>query len=299
MMKRPGLKIALGLCLLLAAAVFGAVSAGQLLGGVVNIEKNDFTSNELAPTQQQDVAYPIAQAACPMRLDPSEIEGETLFCGTVTVPQNYEEPDGKQIELAFALLKSTSLSPATDPVIYLHGGPGAAELRSLAELSERLASLRQTRDIVVFDQRGTGYSNEPVACDVEYVTQQDEVRDLISSYAQNASINEEFAVNMAMFKLCLDRLEDSDVDLTQYNTFNNARDVTSVAAALKSKSLRQERTGAGDGVAGLSGEGEPTGSVERHQLLGPLGDVIIGLDALEGEPERRPGGVQARLGDLR
>ena len=232
MMKRPGLKIALGLCLLLAAAVFGAVSAGQLLGGVVNIEKNDFTSNELAPTQQQDVAYPIAQAACPMRLDPSEIEGETLFCGTVTVPQNYEEPDGKQIELAFALLKSTSLSPATDPVIYLHGGPGAAELRSLAELSERLASLRQTRDIVVFDQRGTGYSNEPVACDVEYVTQQDEVRDLISSYAQNASINEEFAVNMAMFKLCLDRLEDSDVDLTQYNTFNNARDVTSVAAAL-------------------------------------------------------------------
>ena len=233
-MKRPGIKIALVLVLLLTAvAVFGTALAGHLPKTVVRVTESTSAGHVFVPLgKQQDGTYPVAQIPCPMLLDPSEIEGQTVFCGTVTVPENYEKLDGRQIDLAFAILKSTSLSPVSDPVIYLHGGPGAAELRSLAELSGRFESIRQTRDVVIFDQRGAGYSNEPVACDVEYATQGDEVRDLISSYAQNASIDEEFAVNMAMFKVCLDRLAESETDLTQYNTLNNARDVASVAAAL-------------------------------------------------------------------
>ncbi len=47
-----------------------------------------------------------------------------MECGIVTVPENYDEPDGRTIELFYMRLFSTSKSPAADPLIYLSGGPG-------------------------------------------------------------------------------------------------------------------------------------------------------------------------------
>ncbi len=53
-----------------------------------------------------------------------EVEGKTMECGIVTVPENYDKPDGRQIELFYMRLFSSSKSPAADPLIYLSGGPG-------------------------------------------------------------------------------------------------------------------------------------------------------------------------------
>jgi pimeloyl-ACP methyl ester carboxylesterase len=187
----------------------------------------------LPKAKAQDSSYPVAETPCPADPALTEIEGETVVCGTVTVPENYDDPDGNQIDLAFAVLKSTSLSPAPDPVIYLHGGPGAAELRNLAKMSERFAAIRQTRDVVIFDQRGTGYSNKQLTCEVEYATQQDEIRELVKQVqAGGGSVNEEYAVNYKLFEVCLKRFEDIGTDLSQYNTVNNARDVVNLASAL-------------------------------------------------------------------
>ena len=180
------------------------------------------TSNEL---------YPVTETHCPVDPALSEIEGETVICGTVTVPENYDAPDGNQIDLAFAILKSTSLSPAPDPVIYLHGGPGSAELRELAKMSERFEPIRQSRDVVIFDQRGAGFSNNRLACDVEYASQQDALRDYLESRIDGTA-KVEAAVNLALYQVCLDRFEAIGTDLSQYNTINNARDVLNVAAAL-------------------------------------------------------------------
>lgn len=92
----------------------------------------------------------------------TEVEGETFACGVVRVPADYDDPEGRQIELMYGVLRSTSLSPATDPVIYLHGGPGGGELASMTNvLAERLATLRTRRDIFIFDQRGSGFSPAP------------------------------------------------------------------------------------------------------------------------------------------
>ena len=137
----------------LLLALVTTAAAGQISGGSFN----------------------VTATPCPAEPALDEIEGETVICGAVTVPENYDAPDGTQIDLAFATLKSTSLAPAADPVIYLHGGPGAAELRDLAKMSERFAPLRQTRDVIIFDQRGTGFSPGPLTCDVEVATQRDDV----------------------------------------------------------------------------------------------------------------------------
>jgi pimeloyl-ACP methyl ester carboxylesterase len=183
--------------------------------------------------QAQGQVYKVTQTPCPVAPALSEIEGETVQCGAVTVPENYDQPEGNQIDLAFAVLKSTSLSPAPDPVIYLHGGPGAAELRTLAKMTERFAPIRQSRDVVIFDQRGTGYSNERLTCEVEYSTQQEEMREFVREYNQSGgAVPEEFGVNYKIFEVCLERFEEIETDLTQYSTINNAQDVVNLASAL-------------------------------------------------------------------
>ncbi len=80
----------------------------------------------------------------------------------MTVPENYAEPDGRTIELFYLKLHSSSQSPAPDPLVYLAGGPGGAgsfDLSANPLLYQNLNKIRERRDIIAYDQRGTGYSN--------------------------------------------------------------------------------------------------------------------------------------------
>jgi pimeloyl-ACP methyl ester carboxylesterase len=162
-----------------------------------------------------------------------EVEGETVECGIVTVPANYDNPDGAQIELMYGILKAQTLSPAADPVIYLHGGPGGAELGELTlELKERFASLRQRRDVVVFDQRGTGFSPGEIDCAETFAANFDAAQEAAAKNTEDVGFDVAKAANRILVNDCIQALSASDIDLTQYNTVNNARDVASLARAL-------------------------------------------------------------------
>jgi hypothetical protein len=80
------------------------------------------------PAQAQTSRYPLTVIPCPTILPPNEIEGKTITCGILTVPENYAEPNGRQIDLTYAVLHSRSLSPAPDPIMDLRGGPGGSTL---------------------------------------------------------------------------------------------------------------------------------------------------------------------------
>ena len=165
----------------------------------------------------------------------SETEGETIECGTVTVPVNYDKPDGATIALVYANLKSRSLAPAADPVIYLHGGPGSAELSVLTlEVNERFETLRQRRDVIVFDQRSAGYSFGEVECKAIYEEEFDaayaEAVETLGPDAPNFAPG--FVAAQQVYGDCAEALTAKGVDLAQYNTINNARDVAALAAAL-------------------------------------------------------------------
>jgi carboxypeptidase C (cathepsin A) len=91
--------------------------------------------------------YPTTEIPCPYPAAlVGEVYGETYTCGFLTVPENYDQPNGRQIELSYAVFYSQSLSPAPDPVIYLHGGPGGGSLIGLDDLSNRFAAQRRIRD---------------------------------------------------------------------------------------------------------------------------------------------------------
>ncbi|MCA0873690.1 alpha/beta hydrolase [Seohaeicola saemankumensis] len=163
----------------------------------------------------------------------TEMEGETFDCGIVRVPVDYDDPDGRRIELMYGVLRSTSLSPAADPIIYLHGGPGGGELASLTNtLAERLATLRNRRDIVVFDQRGSGFSPGEIECNEVFAANSDAAFAAAGEIAEASGMNPGAAAVEYLIPLCAAHLNEQGVDLSQYNTINNARDVVRLAEEL-------------------------------------------------------------------
>jgi len=167
-----------------------------------------------------------------------EVEGETMECGIVTVPENYAEPDGRQIELLYMRLFSTSKSPAADPLIYLSGGPGIAGTHEVASTPISLSSLnqiRERRDIVTYDQRGTGYSNylicAPFTSAIGMLLQRNTDEKVA---AQFEAIENDYGATIAMKNnLCAVMYDElTDVDLGQYNSVASAQDILHLAEAL-------------------------------------------------------------------
>ncbi len=83
-------------------------------------------------------------------------------CGWVTVPLRASEPNGKSIRLWTARISSVG-ERSDDPVLYINGGPGIAtvdEILPYVAESKTIAILRKGRDVILFDQRGSGRSEE-------------------------------------------------------------------------------------------------------------------------------------------
>ena len=84
----------------------------------------------------------------------------TAQCGSLDVPEDPDQPDGRQISLNIAYAKATSTEVAPDPVFIFAGGPGQAATETWVMLRGTLGKIRRNRDIVMIDQRGTGGSNK-------------------------------------------------------------------------------------------------------------------------------------------
>lgn len=80
-------------------------------------------------------------------------------CAGLTVPEDYDQPDGAQIELLIVRLPATAAQVNDDPVLAIAGGPGQAASSSFLRLDRVFHQLARSRDIYLVDQRGTGHSN--------------------------------------------------------------------------------------------------------------------------------------------
>lgn len=169
-------------------------------------------------TGGHDASAPVAIAPCPQPIGIDEIEGETMICGTVNVPENHEAPDGKRIDLVFTVLKSHSKVPEPDPFLYLHGGPGLGNMNGLAGLADFFDGWRQSRDVITFDQRAAGLSTGEAACSDVINTN---IRAVVTMTAGQQEVTEYIA-----------ELRNSDITLQHYNTLQNALDVPMVMRTL-------------------------------------------------------------------
>jgi pimeloyl-ACP methyl ester carboxylesterase len=80
-------------------------------------------------------------------------------CASVAVPENRARPGGRQIRIAVVVARTTGATGEPDPFVLLAGGPGQAGTRMGPFATEAFSLVRERRDLVLIDARGTGNSN--------------------------------------------------------------------------------------------------------------------------------------------
>ena len=170
-------------------------------------------------------------AECPFQLPAGQVEGETVDCGYLIVPENRAKPGLGSLRLATAIFHPTGEKKAQDSVVYLVGGPGASilELLYLSFNQVYAPVLESGRDLIMFDQRGVGRSEPALDCnnvlDLAYELMDHELDGEEVSDAQAAALFEE------AFAECHQNLANT-ADLSAYNTISNAADVNDLRLAL-------------------------------------------------------------------
>jgi pimeloyl-ACP methyl ester carboxylesterase len=115
----------------------------------------------LCATRCSTVQSEPAARTWPAWLHECSIDGASgpARCGTVRVPESQESSAGRHIDLRVVVVPAYPLAPAPDAVLPLVGGPGQGAADLAGPLSRRYEALRDERDLVFIDQRGTGQSN--------------------------------------------------------------------------------------------------------------------------------------------
>lgn len=108
---------------------------------------------------QAEAALPLTDCA----LVTSRGQQISARCGTLNIPEDRANPNGRQIPVHVAVIPAVSRAPQPDPLFLLAGGPGQAASEAFVSMLPMLKSISQERDIVLVDQRGTGKSN-PLRC---------------------------------------------------------------------------------------------------------------------------------------
>jgi pimeloyl-ACP methyl ester carboxylesterase len=150
----------------------------------------------------------------------------TVECGTIAVPQVRNDPASGTFNLGVAVFRSVSFPSAPDPVVYLAGGPGENALAGIPFIfDEVFAPFLAQRDVIVFDQRGAGFSQPGANCG-EFISLAEETLD------EALSVDEAIHRGIAASKECRDRLGANGINLSALNTTESAADVDTLRRAL-------------------------------------------------------------------
>jgi pimeloyl-ACP methyl ester carboxylesterase len=139
-------------------------------------------------------------------------------CATIAVPEDHDAPDGRQIDLAVALVPASGMAEP-DPVYMIAGGPGQSALESYPAVHAAFRDVRRTRHVLLVDARGTGKSN-PLQCRI------DEDDTLFSDPAAETP-----EAMRAFTERCRDALAGT-ADLRLYTTGDHVRDLDLVRRKL-------------------------------------------------------------------
>lgn len=174
---------------------------------------------------KQNTVPRLEPSTCPVPV-PKSVKAE---CINLFVKENRSKIDSRTIKLPVIIIKSTSENPATDPVLYTGGGPGAGSL-GRARRADNLVPFTKERDFIIFEQRGTQYAEPSLQCPEVNAANH-------SSAEQNLSAKKARQNEVRAAKVCYDRLTREGVDLSAYNSAASAVDIEDLRRLLKIKQL--------------------------------------------------------------
>lgn len=177
-----------------------------------------------AAQEQAGDAFPTECTFEGYDLGLTTLTGEALgfSCGYVVVPERHENPSGPTIRIPYAIRLATSDAASADPLVVAQGGPGgdAFKIFTLLTASTEIAA---ERDIIVFNQRGTPYAVPELTCP--------ETEEILPEMLIATNEEGERIYNEAI-GACYARLQGEGIDLSAYNSLQNAADVPVLVSAL-------------------------------------------------------------------
>lgn len=228
----------------------------------------------------------VAWAPCP----PDLLVTTPLQCGTVTVPLDYDEPAGAQIEIWVSRLAAADPEERRGVLLTNPGGPGHSGLSQPADLATRgiATSVLDAYDVIGMDPRGVGRS-APVSCGF---TSDQEYWGNVPPFAPDAAAVARHAeVSKGVAAQCAD--QDDEGRLAHISTANAARDMDRIRVALGEEKISY--FGASYGTA--LGAAYATLFPERTDRV--VLDSNLGGPALDRDAQRRfAPGLEDRFGDF-
>ncbi len=147
-------------------------------------------------------------------------------CGYLVVPEDRARPDSPMIRLHVAIFRNSAGIRVPDPIVHLAGGPGSSSTEVAGYILGRgLDAVLARRDLIFFDQRGTGSSIPRLDCPE---------REAITSTLLDGSLSRENAQAAVVdaFQRCRERLLAQGIDLSAYHSAASAADLNDLRLAL-------------------------------------------------------------------
>jgi pimeloyl-ACP methyl ester carboxylesterase len=193
-----------GLAVLLVSACSGDDSAAPVVTGSV-----------------PESALPGAQPAATLTDEPCNGSPDLppTKCYFLEVPESRHSGDTKTIKLFVAVITPPGSAPNALPLVWLAGGPGEP---ASGVLDNPPTFVGTPRPVVFVDQRGTGRSDPRLDC---------EARDQLVTNGTQAWADRVAAADAAV-KVCRQQLVAAGVDLSAFNTAENAADIVDLRTAL-------------------------------------------------------------------
>lgn len=181
----------------------------------------------------------FAEADCdfpPDKVPANLTMGYDLTCGSVTVPQDHDDPEGDSIDIFVIRITTPGTESSATPLFLLAGGPGQAGSDILGAFSDKTwgsyaswTPLLMDRDTYLIDQRGTGRTEPAVVCPADRIDPLPAVDQLEIA----APVDDEArAATADYYGDCADALLDEGIDLATYNNRQSAADLDLVRQAI-------------------------------------------------------------------
>lgn len=154
----------------------------------------------------------------PRKVKPILINSESFntYEGYIDVPEDYEKPGSKRIQLPFYVVKSSSKTPL-EPIFWLDGGPGGSNILSEKKIIDVSPNkILENHDLVCIGYRGV---------DGSVVLKSKKVSKALKGKNHQLLSDESLDNIESKIKQYCSELTENEIDINQYNVINVVNDI--------------------------------------------------------------------------
>lgn len=165
-----------------------------------------------------------------------------IVCGYLTVPEDRTSPDARTVQLATVIYHTENDKKAADPLLILADGPGMHTIAHAQSYADKLTAAIPNRDIIILDQRGSGYSRPSLACP-------DHLAAVLAALDKAMSSEEHIVLETDALFACQQRYIQEGINLNAYTNAERAADVDDLRQTLDYDHINLYSIGHGTQVA--------------------------------------------------